>query len=88
MDLIFRIAAIGIVVAVLSQLLSKSGRDDMATMVAIAGLVIVLVMVIGVISDLFESVKNVFNLYKEAKHDKDRIHWHHRRIADAGTPAY
>ena len=62
MDLIFRIAAIGIVVAVLSQLLSKSGRDDMATMVAIAGLVIVLVMVIGVISDLFESVKNVFNL--------------------------
>ena len=44
-DLIFRIAAIGIVVAVLSQLLSKSGRDDMATMVAIAGLVIVLVMV-------------------------------------------
>ena len=61
-DLIFRIAAIGIVVAVLSQLLSKSGRDDMATMVAIAGLVIVLVMVIGVISDLFESVKNVFNL--------------------------
>ena len=63
MDLIFSIAAIGIVVAVLSQLLSKSGRDDMATMVAIAGLVIVLVMVIGVISDLFESVKNVFNLY-------------------------
>ena len=62
-DLIFRIAAIGIVVAVLSQLLSKSGRDDMATMVAIAGLVIVFVMVIGVISDLFESVKNVFNLY-------------------------
>ena len=62
-DLIFRIAAIGIVVAVLSQLLSKSGRDDMATMVAIAGLVSVLVMVIGVISDLFESVKNVFNLY-------------------------
>ena len=62
-DLIFCIAAIGIVVAVLSQLLSKSGRDDMATMVAIAGLVIVLVMVIGVISDLFESVKNVFNLY-------------------------
>ena len=62
-DLIFRIAAIGIVVAVLSQLLSKSGRDDMATMVAIAGLVIVLVMGIGVISDLFESVKNVFNLY-------------------------
>ena len=62
-DLIFRIAAIGIVVAVLSQLLGKAGRDDMATMVAIAGLVIVLVMVIVVISDLFDSVKSVFNLY-------------------------
>lgn len=62
-DLIFRIAAIGIVEAVLSQLLGKAGRDDMATMVAIAGLVIVLVMVIGVISDLFENVKSVFNLY-------------------------
>ena len=62
-DLIFRIEAIAIVVAVLSQLLGNAGRDDMAKMVAIAGLVIVMVMVIGVISDLFESVKSVFNLY-------------------------
>ncbi len=62
-ELIFRIAAIGIVVAVLSQLLSKAGRDDMATMVAIAALVIVLLMVIDVISDLFESIKRVFNLF-------------------------
>ena len=51
-DLVFRIAAIGILVAVLNQLLSRAGRDDMATMVTIAGLVIVLFMVIGVISDL------------------------------------
>lgn len=62
-DLVFRIAAIGILVAVLNQLLSRAGRDDMATMVTIAGLVIVLFMVIGVISDLFDSVKRVFNLY-------------------------
>ena len=62
-DLIFRIAAIGIIVAVLSQLLSKTGRDDMATMVTIAGLVIVLFMVIDIISDLFASIKQVFDLY-------------------------
>ncbi len=62
-DLVFRIAAIGILVAVLNQLLSRAGRDDMATMVTIAGLVIVLFMVIGVISDLFDNVKRVFNLY-------------------------
>ena len=62
-DLVFRIAAIGILVAVLNQMLSRAGRDDMATMVTIAGLVIVLFMVIGVISDLFDSVKRVFNLY-------------------------
>lgn len=62
-DLIFRIAAIGIIVAVLSQLLSKAGRDDMATMVTITGLVIVLFMVIDIINTLFESVKQVFDLY-------------------------
>ena len=63
MDLVFRIAAIGIIVAVLNQLLSKAGRDDMATMVTIAGLVIVLFMVINVISGLFDNVKRIFNLY-------------------------
>ena len=62
-DLIFRIAAIGIIVAVLSQLLTKAGREEIATMLTIAGLVIVLFMVIDLISDLFNSVKQVFDLY-------------------------
>lgn len=62
-DLIFRIAAIGIIVAVLSQLLNKAGREEIATMLTIAGLVLVLFMVIDLISDLFNTVKQVFDLY-------------------------
>ena len=62
-DLVFKIAAIGILVAVLCQLLNRSGREDIATMVSIAGLVIVLLMVVDLISRLFDSVKTVFGLY-------------------------
>ena len=62
-DILFKIAAIGILVAVLYNLLVRSGREDMATMAAIAGLVIVLMMVVGMISDLFDSVKQIFQLY-------------------------
>lgn len=62
-DLVFRIAAIGILVAVLGQLLVRAGREDVALMVSIAGLVIVLLMVIDLISDLFESIKGIFGLY-------------------------
>ena len=62
-DLVFKIAAIGILVAVLNQLLVRSGRDDIATMTSIAGLVIVLLMVVDLISGLFESVKSIFGLY-------------------------
>ena len=62
-DLVFKIAAIGILVAVLCQLLNRSGREDIATMVAIAGLVIVLLMVVDLVSRLFDSVKTVFGLY-------------------------
>lgn len=62
-DLIFRIAAIGILVAVLHQLLVRAGREDMATMTTIAGLVIVLLMVVDIISELFESIKQIFGLY-------------------------
>lgn len=62
-DLIFRIAAIGILVAVLHQLLTRAGREDMATMATIAGLIIVLLMVVDLVSNLFESVKRIFNLY-------------------------
>lgn len=62
-DIVFKIAAIGILIAVLNQLLVRSGREDMATMTTIAGLVIVLLMVVNMISDLFESVKSIFGLY-------------------------
>ncbi len=62
-DLVFKIAAIGILIAVLYQLLVRSGREDIAMMVSIAGLVIVLLMVVNLVSDLFSSVKNIFGLY-------------------------
>ena len=62
-DLVFKIAAIGILVAVLYQLLVRSGREDIATMVSIAGLVGVLLMVVDLVGQLFESVKQVFGLY-------------------------
>ena len=61
-DLIFRIAAIGILVSVLNQVPSRSGRDEQATMTTLAGLVVVLVMVVQQISDLFDLVKNLFGL--------------------------
>ena len=62
-DLVFKIAAIGILVAVLNQLLVRAGRDDMATMTTIAGLIIVLLMVVDLVSNLFESVRRIFELY-------------------------
>lgn len=61
-DLIFKIAAIGILVSVLNQVLSRSGRDEQATMTTLAGLVVVLMMVVQEISDLFALVKNLFGL--------------------------
>ena len=61
-DLILRIAAIGILVSVLNQVLSRSGRDEQATMTTLAGLVVVLVMVVQEISSLFDLVKNLFDL--------------------------
>lgn len=61
-DLIFKIAAIGILVSVLNQVLSRSGRDEQATMTTLAGLVVVLMMVVREISNLFELVKNLFGL--------------------------
>ena len=59
-DLIFKIAAIGILVSVLNQVLTRSGRDEQATMTTLAGLVVVLMMVVQEISDLFNLVKNLF----------------------------
>lgn len=62
-DIIFKIAAIGILITVIVQVLKKSDRDDIATLVSLAGLIIVLSLVINMISELFETIKNIFNLY-------------------------
>ena len=59
-DLIFKIAAIGIIVSVLNQLLARSGREEQAMMVTIAGLVVVLMMLVRQISDLFDLIKSLF----------------------------
>ena len=61
-DLIFKIAAIGILVAVLNQLLIRSGREDQAMMTTLAGLVVVLSMLVQQISDLFVTIKALFAL--------------------------
>jgi stage III sporulation protein AC len=59
-DLIFKIAAVGIIVTVLNLLLARSGREEQALMVTIAGLVTVLLLLVRKISDLFELVKRLF----------------------------
>ncbi len=61
-DFIFKIAAIGIIVAVLNQLLIRSGREDQAMLTTLAGLVVVLFMVVQVIADLFDTIKELFGL--------------------------
>ncbi|MBQ5890147.1 MAG: stage III sporulation protein AC [Clostridia bacterium] len=61
-DFIFKIAAIGIIVAVFNQLLIRSGREDQAMMTTIAGLIVVMMMIIGEISNLFDTVKKMFEL--------------------------
>ena len=61
-DLVFKIAAIGILVAVLNILLSRAGRDEQALMTTIAGLVVVLVLVTQKISELFDLIKSLFSL--------------------------
>ena len=59
-DLIFKIAAVGIIVSILNQVLVRSGRDEQATMTTLAGLVVVLMMLAQKIADLFELVKRLF----------------------------
>lgn len=61
-DFIFKIAAIGIIVAVFNQLLIRSGREDQAMMTTIAGLIVVMMMIVGEISNLFDTVKSIFDL--------------------------
>ena len=60
-DLIFKIAAVGIIVAILNQVLSRSGRDEQATMTTLAGLVVVLMIVAQKISELFDLVQRLFD---------------------------
>lgn len=60
-DLIFKIAAIGILVAVLNQLLARSGRDEQAMMTTLAGLIVVLMMMVREISALFDLIKTLFH---------------------------
>lgn len=61
-ELIFKIAAVGILVSVLNILLSRSGRDEQALMTTITALVVVLIVVVQKISELFELIKNLFQL--------------------------
>ena len=61
-DLIFRIAAVGIIVAVLNQILVRSGREEQAMMTTLAGLIVVLLMIVYEIRDLFDVLKSVFGL--------------------------
>lgn len=60
--MIFQIAGIGIVVAVINQLLSRAGRDEQALLITIAGLIVVLFILTERIGELFESIKRIFNL--------------------------
>lgn len=61
-DVLFRIAAIGILITIISQLLTRAGRDDIAMLAAISGLVVVMVMVINMISELFTSIRVMFSI--------------------------
>ncbi len=62
-EIIFKIAGIGIIITVITQVLKKSDREDIATLVSLAGLIIVLTFVINMISELFETIKNIFYIF-------------------------
>ena len=61
-DFVFRIAGIGIIVSVISQLLTRAGRDDIALLATLSGLVVVLMMVVGMISDFFSSIRSLLQI--------------------------
>ena len=61
-SILFKIAAIGIIVTVICQILKKSDRDDIATVVSIVGLILVLTVVISMVGDLFGQIKQIFDL--------------------------
>lgn len=62
-DLVFKIAAIGILTAILNQMMTNYKREDIATVITLGGLILVLLMIIPVIGDLFSSIRSVFGLY-------------------------
>ena len=62
-DVIFKIAAIGVLTAVINQVLKMAGKEEIATLVTLAGIVIVLLSVVTMISDLFNTVKSLFNVF-------------------------
>ncbi len=61
-DFIFKVAAIGIIVAILHQLLVRSGREEQAMLTSLAGLIVVMLMIISKIGSLFDTIKSTFNL--------------------------
>ena len=61
-DFVFRIAGIGIIVTVISQLLTRAGRDDIAMLATLSGLVVVLLMVVNMISDFFSSIRSLLSI--------------------------
>ena len=61
-SILFKMAAVGIIITVICQILKKSDRDDIATLVSIVGLVIVLTVVVGMVGDLFDEIKTIFEL--------------------------
>ena len=63
MELLFRIAGIGLIVAIIVQVLKQSGRDEIATLVGLVGLILVLMMVVDQLVTLFDSVRRLFSLY-------------------------
>jgi len=62
-EIIFKIAAIGILVSIVNQILKHSGKEEIATLTTLAGLIIVLLMVVDLISQLFNTVRSLFFLY-------------------------
>ena len=62
-DIIFKIAAVGVLTAVINQVLKMAGKEEIATLITLAGIVIVLFSVVSLISDLFTTVKSLFSIY-------------------------
>ncbi|MDY3026799.1 MAG: stage III sporulation protein AC [Candidatus Faecivicinus sp.] len=61
-EILFRIAAIGVLVTVIAQVLTRAGREDIATLATLSGLVVVLIMVVDMISSLFETIRRLFSI--------------------------